>query len=116
MATNVIQGIPAGSINEWNVAMALNRLHWDFDYQVPVFGGRMTPGGQVIDFLIKLPPKPIPLFVQGAYWHNAAKAITDLIKQSQVARIRAWADPVLIEEQDCETVDLAYAWLRGHIL
>ena len=116
MAATSIQGVQVGSINEWNVAQALTRLKIEYEYQVPIFGGRLVPGGQVIDFLILQPPKPTPLYVQGEYWHRQAKAITDLIKQSDVTRIRGWAAPLVIWEHECETVDQAYSWLRKNLL
>jgi hypothetical protein len=116
MSALTVRGIPVGSINEWNVAQALTRLGLDFDYQVPVFGGRLVPGGQVVDFLVKQPPQPIPLYVQGEYWHRQAKAIGDLLKQDRVGRINGWRDPMLIWEHECMTVQAAYEWLRRNIL
>jgi hypothetical protein len=115
MATNFVKGRPAGSINEYNVARALDRLHWPYRYQVPIFGGRLTPGGQVIDFLIDLPPRPIPLYVQGEYWHRQARALADMLKQVRVSQVNSWRDPEIIWEKECETMDAAYAWLRGHL-
>lgn len=116
MAAGTIQGVSAGSVNEWNVAQALDRLKMPYRYQVPIYGGRRMPGGQVVDFLVEIPPKPIPLYVQGQYWHRQANEMADFIKQIKAGMIPGWADPLLIWEKDCMTVDQAVTWLKAHLL
>lgn len=113
----VIQGERAGSVNEWNVAQALNQMKLQYEYQYPVFGGTNVRGGQVIDFLIYVLPRPIPLYVQGTYWHNRAKETNDLYKMRQVEeRYKGQFDPPLaIKESECETSEQAFEWLMKEV-
>lgn len=64
-----IQGKYPGSVEEWRVAKA----HWKwgirFDYQVPIKGGKIFRGGQVVDFVSVLPPIRQPVQVFGEHWH-----------------------------------------------
>lgn len=109
MSDMTVQGQTAGSVNEYNVAQALNRLKLDYLYQYPIFGGRVR-GGQVIDFLVQKPPKPIPVFIQGAYWHSGARGTEDVLKFEEINQRMGgqWERVVTIEEQECETVEQAY--------
>lgn len=75
-----------GSVNEENVYIALTQLKLDFSYQYPLDGGRRVRGGQVIDFVIWQPPRPIALYVQGSYWHSGSKAMEDHLKQARAKR------------------------------
>lgn len=113
----VIQGQAAGSVNEWNVAQALNKMKVQYEYQYPVFGGTSTRGGQVIDFLLYVMPRPIPLYVQGEYWHNRKKETDDLYKMRMVEeRFRGQFDPPMaIKESECETPEQAFDWLMREV-
>lgn len=66
-----IQGIMPDSKEEYWVALALDRLHLDYEFQYQLFGGRKYKGGQVIDFWVYTNPLPTPIFVQGWYFHYA---------------------------------------------
>ena len=66
-----IQGMWPDSKEEYWVALALYRLHLDFEYQYQLFGGRKYKGGQVVDFWVFTVPLPTPIFVQGWYFHYA---------------------------------------------
>lgn len=66
-----IQGMMPDSKEEYWVALALYRLHLDFEFQYQLFGGRKYKGGQVIDFWVRTVPLPTPIFVQGWYFHYA---------------------------------------------
>ena len=66
-----IQGMWPDSKEESWVALALYRLHLDFEYQYQLFGGRKYKGGQVVDFWVFTVPLPTPIFVQGWYFHYA---------------------------------------------
>jgi|GEM_PF-2496475 len=68
----IVQGRTAGSLNEYNVAIALGMLKLTFEYQVPIMGGRNFRGGSVIDFMVHTVPIPTPVWVQGDYWHGSA--------------------------------------------
>jgi hypothetical protein len=70
----LIYGIKPGSSWEWNHARALWALGWDFQYQVPLWGGRRVRGGVVLDFLIPTVPTQTILRVMGEYWHRDTDA------------------------------------------
>ena len=101
-----IHGQTAASVNEYNVAMALEHFDLDYEYQY-FFGLARIKGFQIIDFLVKTDPKPTPLNVQGTYWHTGRYAREEQIKvlalNSRMRRI--WAEMVHIWENECETIE-----------
>jgi hypothetical protein len=108
-----IQGHTPDSQNEVNVAIALNKLKFDyvFQYQLGLPGVR---GSQVIDFLVYTVPKPTPLFVHGRYWHGTKQQAEDQLKFAEIMSQThgRWADPIIISEEDSDTVDKAFATLK----
>ena len=104
----ILKGARVDSINEFFVGKALEQLKLDYSYQV-YLGGAGIRGSQIIDFLVYTAPKPVPLFVHGAYWHGGTYAQeTALKEQNLIARMRGtWADPVIIWEHECETEETA---------
>ena len=74
----LIMGVEPGSLQEWRVYVSLVKFKLVFEYQVPVRGGRMVPGGRVLDFLV-YNPFPIPVPVMGLYWHSGKKREDDLM-------------------------------------
>lgn len=66
-----VQGMWPDSKEEYWVALALYRLHLEFEFQYQLFGGRRYKGGQVVDFWVFTVPLPTPIFVQGYYFHYA---------------------------------------------
>lgn len=113
----LIQGIAAGSTNEVNVAYALSKLELQFDYQY-VYGIYGVRGSQIIDFLVYTVPKPTPLFVHGRYWHTGKRATEDKLKMAELESQthRFWDTPVIIWEEDCETVDDAIEAVRKELM
>ena len=81
----LVAGQQAGSVNEYNVAQALDRLKLDYSYQYSLDGGRFVRGGQVIDFLIWMPPRPMAVYVQ-SYWHLGQRGLEDELKQAAAER------------------------------
>ncbi len=79
----IVQGVRVDSINEYNVALALDRLNLDYAFQY-YFGDMGIRGSQTIDFLVYTTPKPTPLFVHGEYWDAGVKAIEEVLKQSSI--------------------------------
>ena len=61
-----VRGIVVDSINEKNVAVALDKLGYEYAYQKYLGAGGIR-GTSIIDFLVYTVPKPTPLFVHGAY-------------------------------------------------
>lgn len=107
-----IDGIPVGSTLEWNVAVALDELDLDYNYQVSVFGGRWNPGGAVVDFEVFTVPTSTYLFAQGDYWHTRGNAEEE--DQWLIARIQAELKKEVVEvwEHEALTAEMAKATLR----
>jgi hypothetical protein len=105
----IIKGRSAGSVNEYYVSQALDALGYAYSYQYEVFGGSSVRGGQIIDFLVRKPPRPIPVFVQGTYWHGTSKGANDTFKLASLnSRMKGqFAPAITIEEQECETYEAA---------
>jgi len=102
----VVQGLIPGSKNEWFVSRALDKLGIDYQFQVPINGGRGVRGGQVIDF-VAYAPFPIPIFVQGEYWHNIVSETEDILKQ-RVAQEIYKRKPILLMGEETDSKDKAY--------
>lgn len=64
-----IQGRQPGSSQEWFYAKALDIARIRYKYQYTVMAPAGIAGSQRIDFLCLVPPKPIPVLMQGFYWH-----------------------------------------------
>lgn len=110
-----VQGQPAGSSIEYNVAAGLAKLKIAYHYQYPILGGRQVRGGSVIDFFVYTVPMPTPLYVQGDYWHGSAtKRIADqwLMRRIQAILHYQCVDPAEIWEHEALTIDMAMANLR----
>jgi len=108
--TGYVNGEKVGSTNEWYVALALDKLGWDFSVQQKYFGGRAVAGGMVLDFIVYTKPNPTPVFIQGEYWHRRSRGDIDAL---QVANMRRYfygsiREPILIQESECETPTQAY--------
>ena len=113
-----IQGMAPGSVQEWRVALALERLKYDYEYQKSIGGGRRVRGGQVIDFWVYTAPYPTPVFVQGAYWHDRKSEAEDTLKQERVQRTyKGQVMPnLLLEEKDLSSAQAAYTLLRRKLI
>ena len=81
-----IQGIMPDSKEEYFVALGLNKLGLQYEFQKEVFGGNRTRGGQTVDFWVFTAPNPTPLFVHGTYWHRESKNYEDEIKQQRLKK------------------------------
>jgi len=109
-----IQGQAPGSILEWNVSQALDILKLTYEYQYTI-GGYGTLGSQRIDFLVHTPGMDTPLLVHGRYWHTGEhedQLDTMRIKQMMYYPVR---DPVVVWEEDCQTIEAAVAYLRQNL-
>lgn len=86
-----IRGQKAESKDEYWVSLALEKIEeatgWGWEYQVPVYGGRMR-GGNVIDFLVYTPGRWTMLEPMGRYWHTGANE--DRSQMEKVARRKKW--------------------------
>ena len=102
----IVQGLMPGSKNEWFVSLALDKLEIDYQFQVPLYGGRGVRGGQVVDFVCYI-PRATPVFVQGEYWHNANSETEDILKQA-AAEQRYGTKPILLMGEETDSKDKAY--------
>ena len=111
-----IQGMMPDSKEEFWVALALYRLHLDFEFQYQLFGGRKYKGGQVVDFWVFTVPLPTPIFVQGWYFHYATaakRAQTRLNLMYLKTRLMGKAnEPIEILDTEIPTPEDAYHVVR----
>jgi hypothetical protein len=108
-----VKGIRVDSINEYYVALGLEKMNLEFAYQV-YMGGQGIRGSQIIDFLVYTDPKKTPLQVVGAYWHGGVRAADEALKEADInARMRGtWADVIMIYENECSTEEDAFNTLQ----
>jgi hypothetical protein len=107
-----------GSVNEENVFRALNALKIPFAYQYEILGGRSRAGGYVLDFLADVAPQPVPIQVQGAYWHGGSMSPYEPFEIAQIqeyAKLAGWGMPVLLEENETATYEAAYYAIREKV-
>lgn len=97
-----------GSSLEERIYRALLRSGWDEEQiaaQVPIAGGRSIRGGQVLDFVLYT-PIPIPIEVNGDYWHrDSGEEFTDLVTIINIYG----REPVVIWGDEAKTDDEALA-------
>lgn len=109
----LIQGQMPMSINEWYVSVALDRLQIEYTYQYPIgtFGVR---GSQKIDFVCWTGLGGIPVYVQGAYWHDIRHDPDAVINQAEAQRYFGNA-PVLLMEEETGTKEKAFMAVRDKV-
>ena len=113
----LINGQPAGSAYEWNVARALWTLGWTFTYQLPVLGGKKVHGGQVLDFLVHTVPLETAVIVNGNYWHQTDEDFKNNELMSALIRYGYAVNrqPIIMKMAQAGTYEAAYAFLNSKI-
>ena len=110
-----IRGQQADSKDEYWVSLALEKIEkatgWGWDYQVPVYGGRMR-GGNVIDFLIYTPGMWTMLDEMGRYWHTGHKE--DRNQMENVARRKHWRLIAWFTDET-PTKEAVYSFLKNKL-
>ena len=109
-----VQGIMPDSRNEWYTALALDKFEIAYSFQYALNGGTSVRGGQVVDFVCWMPQGPLPVFVQGAYWHKITTETEDLMKQA-AAEQAFGRRPILLMEEETSTRDKAERAVREKI-
>ena len=106
------------SKNEYFVALALETIGLEFQFQLSVAGGRQLAFGIVLDFLVDTAPLPTPLWVHGEYWHMGAKRKKDLRQQDIVKEYMAGGilEPVEIWGLESDTASRALSAVRNKLL
>lgn len=102
----LVMGKMPDSLNEWYVALALDKLKLYYWFQVAL-GDPGLRGGQTIDFIVWLGMGGIPVFIQGAHWHTQRTESEDLLKQA-AAEHHYRNKCVLLSEEETSTRDRAY--------
>lgn len=110
----IVQGHMPGSKNEWYVALALDKLKLDYLFQVGINGGRGIRGGQVIDFVV-FTPRPVPVFIQGEYWHKKSTENEDILKQAAAQEVYG-VRPILLMGEETDTRDKAFQAVRTKVM
>lgn len=113
---HVIQGEPVDSINEWNVALALDKLNLEYDFQY-YWGGTGVRGSQIIDFLVYTIPRPTPVFVHGEHWHTGLRGKQEDFKMADInSKMRGvWMEAVVIWGEESETEERALEVVRERL-
>lgn len=106
-----VQGQDA-SAYELYVAIALEKYKLEFTFQVSIEGGWGRSGGQVLDFIVKTPPKDTPLEVNEEYWHKDVLYEEYLIAQIKAALGPDYADTMSIWGEECDTQEKAEQAVR----
>ena len=106
-----LQGIPVGSLNEYNVGRGLTRARHEYVYQYRLEGARGVVGDFRIDFLVlSTVPLATPLEVFSEYWHRGELKPADEFRLRQIeAALMGEADEtVIFWGNESETEEEAY--------
>jgi hypothetical protein len=111
---SLIHGYTPGSKEELYLARALDIVGLDYEYQVPLRGGRAIAGGQVLDFLVYAPwATPVP--IMGGYYHpplpHPTTSLYLVILKQTYGR-----EPVVFEVEELTSVEAAVALVRERLL
>lgn len=110
-----IRGQQADSRDEYWVSLALEKIEtltgWNWEYQVPVYGGRIR-GGNVVDFLIYTPGMWTMLDPMGRYWHTGIHE--DQSQMQNVARRKHW-NLIAWFTDETPTKEAVYAFLKNKL-
>jgi hypothetical protein len=104
----LVQGKMPQSKEEWWLALALAKYGIRFFFQVPLSGGRLLPGGRVLDFLLDLTYLQ-PVLIDGPYWHQDRdrENLTD-----DLLRREYGVEPIHISTLDLPTPEAAERVVR----
>lgn len=113
----IIQGKPVKSKEEARVAIALEILGWSYIYQRPYFGGRTTPGGIILDFLVLTPVTATPLWVNSRYWHSIRnnRQDVDVLQKGRLERLPGLNDPIEVWDHQLQSIQQAVRALQAQL-
>jgi len=110
----LIQGKQAGSVEEWRVSIALEKLKLPYVYQLPLFGGFRLRGGMVVDFVVQT-PFAVPVEVFGEYWHRGELKSKDNLRLI-ILRAYFHREPVVLWGSELQTQEAADQAVRRALL
>ena len=100
------------SLNEYNVALALDTLKLEYFFQYAPLGFTGLRGQYIVDFLVFVPYEQ-PMEVYGEYWHTGQLGSDDKLRQAFLEKY--FKRPVIILwGVETETEELALAAVRDH--
>jgi hypothetical protein len=109
-----IRGQQAGSKDEYWVSLALDMIEWGWAYQVPVNGGRLRRGGNVVDFLVYTPGMWTIIEPMGRVWHTGTRE--DRFQMEDLARSRKWKlIAYFTDEPQVRTKEGVYSFLKSKL-
>jgi hypothetical protein len=110
-----VKGLKA-SLNEYNVALALDKLELEYTFQMSV-GTRGQTGTTILDFLVKTVPQPTPVWVHGEHWHMGERRGRDLRNMATVDDYLGGSsgEPVELWGDETETEALALNAVRREL-
>lgn len=113
MADYLVHGLDA-TLNEYNVALALDKLHIYYLFQWIPYGLRGIRGTYVIDFYMPNIPGGFVFEVYGEYWHKGQLSQEDKLR---LAKIQSYLNcPVeILWGVETETPELAYENVRKKV-
>jgi hypothetical protein len=110
MTDQLIQGSTPDSQNELNLAQALDHYKMEYIFQYSILGGKGVRGGLVIDFLVIKAPLPVPVQIQGSYWHSATMSKYEPFEVAQIeeyAKYAGWDRLLELSEAETSTYEAA---------
>jgi len=112
-----VQGVTPDSVEEWRVALALDRLGIEYEFQKEVLGGKRVSGGSVVDFWLFTAPYPTPLYVDGTYWHKGMKSYDDINRRLELKKaFKGYINDIMtIDATQISSSKVAYYKLREMI-
>lgn len=110
-----VQGKRATS-NEYYVALALEELNIEYDFQLSFAGGKVA-FGLVLDFMASTNPLPTPIWVHGEHWHMGDRKEKDLRQQQIVEELMGgMVNPaVVIWGQESNSREMALKTVRRYL-
>lgn len=110
----LIDGKAPASKEEWRLAVSFTKYKLEFDYQVPLLGGRDIRGGMVVDFIVSN-PFPIPVEMMGKYWHSGILGAGDRLRLAILSNLFD-RPPVEIWDYEVTTQDACDQVVRREFL
>ena len=110
---DLVHGIMPDSKNEYYVALALDRLGYDYHFQ-KVLGMAGVRGSQTIDFVV-YNPYPVAVFIQGEYWHNKKTEVEDNLKHAVAAHYYGAGNIIDLMGDETDTPEKALQAVRKNL-
>lgn len=111
---DLVQGKMPGSINEYILSLAFDKLGIDYSFQHPL-GPIGIRGSQVIDFIAYVAPAAKACFMQGGYWHDIRSEGEDILKHSVAEKYYGAGNVVDFFEEETQDVASAVQAIRKKV-